>query len=62
MRVPHESVLEEEAIAHFDAEANEIVASNQARLVRYDKTKGIFSAKMKVSPIEAIPHKSKAFI
>ena len=61
MRDPHESYLAEEAIAHFAAEAKERVASNQARLVCYKTFKGGFPTKMKVSPIEEIPHKSKAF-
>ena len=61
MRVPHESDLEEEGIAHFAAEAKGTVASNQARLVCYDKIKGYFPKIMKVSPISVIPHHSKAF-
>ena len=62
MMVPHESVLSEEAIAHFSAEAEEkIVASNQARLVCYRNVKGDFSTRMKVSPIAATHHKSKSF-
>ena len=62
MRGPHESALAEEAISHFAAEAKEKVASNQARLLCYEHFKGDFPTKMKVSPIAAIPHKSKAFI
>ena len=61
MRGPHESALSEEAISHFAAEAKEKVASNQARLVCYKNFKGDFPTKMKVSPIAAIPHKSKSF-
>ena len=61
MRGTHESDLAEEAIAHFAAEAKEKLASNQARLVCYEKFKGNFPIKMKVSPIAEIPHKSKAF-
>ena len=61
IRVPHKSALAEEAIAHFAAEAKEKVASNQARLVRYEKIKGKFLTQMKVSLIAAITHKSKAF-
>ena len=41
MRGPHESALAEESIAHFAAEAKEKVASNQARLVCYEKLKVI---------------------
>ena len=61
IRGPHESALAEEAIAHFAAEAKEKVASNQARLVCYEKIKGNFPTKMKVSPTAEIPHKSKSF-
>ena len=62
IRGPHESALVEEAIYHFAAEAKEKVASNQARLVCYKNFKGDLPTKMKVSPIAATPHKSKAFI
>ena len=61
MRGPHESSLAEEAIAHFAAEEKEKVSSNEARLVCYEKFKGDFPAKTKVSPIAEIPHTSKAF-
>ena len=53
----HKSALSEEAIAHFAAEAKEKVASNQARLICYEKFKCNLPAKMKVSPIAEIPHK-----
>ena len=62
MRGTHESALAEESIAHFDSEAKEEVAPNQALLVCYKKCKGDFPTKMKVSPIAAIQHKSKEFI
>ena len=61
MRGPHESDLVGEAIAHLAAEEKEKVASNQACLVCYEKFKGNLPTKMKVSPIAAIPHKSKSF-
>ena len=61
MRGPHESALVDKAIAHFAAEAKSKVASNQARLLLYEKIKGNIPTQMKVSPIAAIPHKSKAF-
>ena len=53
--------MTEEAIAHFSAEAKGKVASNQARLVLYDKIKGNLPAQMKFSPIAATPHKSKSY-
>ena len=37
MRVPHESALADKAIAHFADEAKGKMASNQARLVLYEK-------------------------
>ena len=61
MRVLHESALTDKAIAHVSAESKSKVASNRARLVLYDKIKGNIPIQMKVSPIDAIPNKSKAF-
>ena len=45
MRVPYESSLAEEAIAHFAAEERGKGASKQARLVCYEKLKLIFQHK-----------------
>ena len=59
---PHKSAFADEAIAHFSDEAKGKVASNRARLVLYDEIKGNITTQMKVSPIDATPHKSKAFI
>ena len=50
-RGPHKSYLAEEASTHLAAESKEKVASNQARLVCYEKFKGDLPTKMKVSPI-----------
>ena len=61
MRGPHESALPEEAIAHFAAEAKANLAENHLCLVRYDLIKENLPEQMKVSPIAAIPHKSKDF-
>ena len=61
MRGPHESALPEEAIAHFAAEAKANVMENYFCLVRYDLIKENLPEQMKVSPISAIPHKSKDF-
>ena len=61
IRGPHHSDLEEESIAHFPDEAKGKVASNQSRLMCYKTFKGDLPTKMKVSPIAAIPHKSKLF-
>jgi len=60
-RGPHVSALSAEALKHFTEEAREKVASGQARIVEWDTIKNNPPAQMKISPIAAIPHKSKAF-
>jgi hypothetical protein len=50
-----------EAIAHFAKEAAEKVHTNQARIVAWDDIKDNPPSELKISPIMAIPHKSKAF-
>ncbi len=50
-----------EAIAHFAAKAAEKVRKNQARLVQWDSIKDNPPKELKISPIAAIPHKSKNF-
>jgi hypothetical protein len=60
-RGPHQSALSPEAIAHFEAEAAEKVKTNQARLVLWDDIKDNPPKELKISPIAAIPQKSKAF-
>ena len=54
--------MADDVIAYFAAEAKDKVASKRARLVLYDYIKGNIPKQMKVSPISAIPHMSKAFI
>ena len=61
VRGDHESALSEEDIAHFADEAKVKLAANQVRLVWYDLIKDKLPKQMKVSPIAAILHKSKAF-
>jgi hypothetical protein len=58
---PHRSALSEEAIAHFKAEVEEKVKSGQAKLVSWDSIKANPPENLKISPIAAIPHKSKQF-
>ena len=58
---PHESALSPEAIDHFATEVAEKVASGQARIVNWDDIKLNPPRQLKISPIAAIPHKSKAF-
>ena len=60
-RGPHESSLTNEAIQHFAAEVLEKVATGQARVVNWDDIKDNPPPQLKISPVAAIPHKSKAF-
>ena len=60
-RGPHESALSDEAIEHFRVEAEQKVAQGQARIIEWDTIKDDPPREMKVSPVAAIPHKSKAF-
>ena len=60
-RGPHRSALSPEAIAHFKAEATEKVRTKQTCLVRWDDIKDNPPKELKISPIAAIPHKSKDF-
>jgi len=60
-RGPHQSSLSPEAIAHFAKESAEKVRVGQAKLVLWNDIKDNPPPQLKVSPITAIPHKSKAF-
>ncbi len=60
-RGPHVSALSVEALEHFKEEARKKVATGQATIVNWDTIKHNPPQQMKVSPIAAIPHKSKAF-
>jgi hypothetical protein len=57
---PHVSVLWVEALEHFK-EALKKVATGQATIVYWDTIKDNPPPQMKVSPVAAIPHKSKVF-
>ena len=59
---PHQSSLSLEAIAHFSEESAAKVAAGQATLVLWDEIKDNPPPQLKISPIAAIPHKSKAFL
>ena len=61
MRGPHESAMSPEAMEHFAKEVAEKVASGQARVVNWEDIKHDPPKQLKISPIAAIPHKSKAF-
>jgi len=60
-RGAHESALTPEALAHFAQEAKEKVAAGATRIFFWDDIKKKIPKDMKVSPVAAIPHKSKAF-
>ncbi len=60
-RGPHRSALTDDAIAHFRNEVKDKVKSGQAKLVAWDSIKDNPPAELKISPIAAIPHKSKQF-
>jgi hypothetical protein len=60
-RGPHQSALTPEALEHFAAEIKEKVRSKQARVVEWDAIKNNPPTELKISPIAAIPHKSKAY-
>ena len=60
-RGPHASAVTPEAIEHFRQEVAEKVATGQARVVQWNEIKNNPPNQLKISPIAAIPHKSKAF-
>ena len=60
-RGPHESALTPEALRHFADEVEEKIVSGQARVVKWDEIKHDLPRQLKISPIAAIPHKSKPF-
>ena len=60
-RAPHRSALSPGALEHVTTEAAEKVKTGQARLVAWDSIKDDPPKELKISPIAAIPHKSKAY-
>jgi hypothetical protein len=58
---PYQSALSPEAIAHFAKESIAKVKAGQAKLVWWDNIMDDPPTQLKISPIAAIPHKSKAF-
>ena len=60
-RGPHRLALSDKAIAHFQAEVTKKVQIGQAKLVAWDNIKDNPPRELKISPIAAIPHKSKQF-
>jgi hypothetical protein len=60
-RGPHASALSAEALEHFKHKAAKKVAMGQSKIMEWDTIKDDPSPQMKVSPIAAIPHKSKPY-
>ena len=60
-RGPHRSALSPEALEHFAQEVREKVAAGNCRVVAWDSIKHDPPPQLKISPIAAIPHKSRAF-
>ena len=60
-RGPHRSALSSEALQHFADETREKVNAGQAKIVNWDDIKDNPPPQLKVSPIAAIPHKSRSY-
>ena len=60
-RGPHKSALKPDAIQHFAEEVADKVAKGQACVVLWDDIKENHPHQLKVSPVAAIPHKSRAY-
>jgi hypothetical protein len=60
-RGPHRSALEPDALCHFTDKVQVKVAKGQARVVLWVDIKGNHPQQLKVSPVAAIPHKSRAY-
>lgn len=60
-RGPHKSAREPEAIQHFQDEIEEKVKVGQAKVILWDDIKDNPPPQLKISPVAAIPHKSKAY-
>ncbi len=60
-RGPHQSALTADAMMHFAHEIKEKVNAGQAKVVLWDDIKDSPPPQLKISPIAAIPHKSKSF-
>ena len=58
---PHKSVPKPDAIKHFAEEVTDKVPKGQARVVIWDDIKSNHTRHLKVSPVAAIPHKSRTY-
>jgi hypothetical protein len=60
-RGPHKSALKPNAIAHYKEEVRDKVAKGQACVALWDDIKHNHPHQLKVLPVAAIPHKSRAY-
>ncbi len=60
-RGPHKSAVKPDAIAHFAEEVSDKVNKGQAWVVLWDDIKNNHPRQLKVYPVAAIPHKSRAY-
>ena len=60
-RGPHISARSPEAMAYIQEEAKQKARDGRVRIVLWDDIKANLPKEMKVSPLAAIPHKSRAF-
>ena len=60
-RGPHSSALDPEAIAQYQIEIEEKIKSGQAKVYLWEDLKKNLPAKLKISPLAMIPHKSRKF-
>jgi hypothetical protein len=58
---PHQSALDQAAIEHFAEEVRDKVEMEQARVVLWNDIKQSHPRQLKVSPVAAIPQKSRAY-
>jgi hypothetical protein len=58
-RGPHQSALLDEALQHFAEEAIKKVNAGQSKIIQWDNIKDNPPTQLKISPIAAIPHKSR---
>lgn len=58
-RGPHQSTLTGAAIQHFATKISEKVVADHARVIKWDDIKHNPPGQLKISPIAAVPHKSK---
>jgi len=60
-RGPHKSALEPDALKHFAAEVADKVAKGHACVVLWDDNTHNHPKQLKIIPVAAIPHKSRAY-